>query len=165
MRPSYFVVQLVTRPAPGLHRPCSFQPAEKGRPRPFRGPIVPIDGRNPGHGLTVTRHNDTPAFLHGPQQFREPAIGVRSRHGLIHGNLRCSDIHYYTPKPFIMGSVPDLVFPTRPSAFYWATVPEFVSADPAHITGKLATSQGHDVEFEQLRAWEDEIAILALALQ
>ena len=44
-------------------------------------------------------------------------------------------------------------------------MPEFVSADPAFITGKLATSQGHDVELEQLRAWEDEIAILAPALK
>jgi hypothetical protein len=44
-------------------------------------------------------------------------------------------------------------------------VEEFVSADPALITGTLVSSQGHNVELEQLRAWEEEIAVLASALK
>lgn len=63
-----------------------------------------------------------------------------------------------------MESVPSRVPERSPSAYYWAPVQEFVSADPAYITGKLVLSQGHSVEPEQLRAWEEEIAILAPAL-
>jgi hypothetical protein len=62
------------------------------------------------------------------------------------------------------GSMPNEV-PAAPSAYYWAAVEEFVSADPAYITGRMVTSQGHNVELEQLRAWEEEIAILAPALR
>jgi len=64
-----------------------------------------------------------------------------------------------------MESVPSRVPERSPSAYYWATVQEFASADPAYITGKLVLSQGHNVELEQLRAWEEEIAILAPALR
>src|SRR5437879_653034 len=64
-----------------------------------------------------------------------------------------------------MGSVPNQEPERRPSAYYWATVEEFVSADPTYIAGRLVTSQGHDVELEQLRAWEEEIAILAPVLK
>jgi hypothetical protein len=64
-----------------------------------------------------------------------------------------------------MGSVTNQVPERLSSAYYCATVQEFVSADPAYIAGKLVTSQGHNVELEQLRAWEEEIAILAPALK
>lgn len=64
-----------------------------------------------------------------------------------------------------MVSVPNQEPERRPSAYYWATVQEFVSSDPTYITGRLVTSQGHDVELEQLRAWEEEIAILAPVLK
>ncbi len=64
-----------------------------------------------------------------------------------------------------MGSVPNQEPEGRPSAYYWATVQEFVSADPTYITGRLVSSQGHDVELEQLRAWQEEIAILAPVLR
>ncbi len=51
------------------------------------------------------------------------------------------------------------------SAYYGATVEAFLSEDPVYITGKLAKSHGHDVELEQLRAWEEEIKILPPALK
>lgn len=52
-----------------------------------------------------------------------------------------------------------------PSAYYWATFQEFFSEQPAQIVGKLAIAHGHDTELEQLRAWEEEVAILKSALQ
>lgn len=51
------------------------------------------------------------------------------------------------------------------SAYYGATVQEFLSEDPVYVTGKLVKSHGHDVELEQLRAWEEEINILGPALK
>ena len=51
------------------------------------------------------------------------------------------------------------------SAYYGATVQAFLSEDPVYITGKLVKSHGHDVELEQLRAWEEEIRIFAPALR
>jgi len=50
------------------------------------------------------------------------------------------------------------------SAYYGATVQAFLSEDPVYVTGKLVKAHGHDVELEQLRAWEEEIGILAPAL-
>ena len=52
----------------------------------------------------------------------------------------------------------------RPSAYYGAALQEFISEHPAQIIGKLATSHGHDVELEQMRAWEEEIPVLISAL-
>jgi hypothetical protein len=51
------------------------------------------------------------------------------------------------------------------SAYYGATVQAFLSEDPIHITGRLVKSHGHDVELEQLRAWDEELKILAPALK
>ncbi|MFN7992854.1 MAG: DUF2075 domain-containing protein [Bryobacteraceae bacterium] len=51
------------------------------------------------------------------------------------------------------------------SAYYGSTLTTFLSEDPVYIAGNLATSHGHDVELEQLRAWEEEIRILAAALK
>jgi hypothetical protein len=51
------------------------------------------------------------------------------------------------------------------SAYYGATVEAFLSQDPVYIIGRLVKSHGHDVELEQLRAWEEEIKILAPALK
>ena len=97
---------------------------------------------------------------------------VSARKGCVCANpgskrLHCSTANTWPRSAQIYNgrSVPDPVSPTRPSAFYWATVPEFRSTDPVFITGKLAMSQGHDVELEQLRAWEDEIGILGPALK
>jgi hypothetical protein len=51
------------------------------------------------------------------------------------------------------------------SAYYGSTLATFLSEDPVYIAGNMATSHGHDVELEQLRAWEEEIRILAAALK
>lgn len=50
-----------------------------------------------------------------------------------------------------------------PSAYYGATIKEFLSENAVQITGKLATSHGHNLELEQRRAWEEEINILTSA--
>jgi Uncharacterized conserved protein (DUF2075) len=51
------------------------------------------------------------------------------------------------------------------SAYYGATVQAFLSQDPVYIEGRLVKSHGHDVELEQVQAWEEEIRILAPALK
>jgi hypothetical protein len=44
-------------------------------------------------------------------------------------------------------------------------VSEFVATDPAQIAGRLVGAHGHDIDLEQFRAWEEEIAILTPALR
>src|SRR5689334_21282125 len=51
------------------------------------------------------------------------------------------------------------------SAYYGATVQEFLSHDPLSITGRLVRSHGHDVELDQQRAWDEEINILSSAFE
>lgn len=53
----------------------------------------------------------------------------------------------------------------RVSAYYWAPLQEFLSEHPAQILGKLVSANGHDVDIEQTRAWEEEVRILAVALR
>ncbi len=53
----------------------------------------------------------------------------------------------------------------RLSAYYGATVEEFLSEDPLSITGRLVRSHGHDLELDQQRAWDEEVRILRSALQ
>lgn len=64
-----------------------------------------------------------------------------------------------------MGSVANQIPEHGASAYYWANVQEFISANPNSITGKLVSSQGHDIERTQVQAWEEEIGILAAALK
>src|SRR5262249_38154472 len=78
------VVQLVTPPAADIHRPFCSEPREKGGASPLCGPLVLGDGRDLGHGFAMTRHDDAAAPLHGSQEFRESAIGVRGRNCFVH---------------------------------------------------------------------------------
>lgn len=52
----------------------------------------------------------------------------------------------------------------RVSAYYWAPVPNFLSADPAAVLGILAASHAFALEEAQRAAWEEEIEILRGAL-
>jgi hypothetical protein len=52
----------------------------------------------------------------------------------------------------------------RVSAYYWAPVPIFLSADPASVLGVLAASHTFALEEDQRAAWEEEIEILRSAL-
>jgi len=52
----------------------------------------------------------------------------------------------------------------RASAFYWASIAEFLAADPAAVLGRLAAANDRDLEGEQKRAWEEEIRVLRGAL-
>ncbi len=51
------------------------------------------------------------------------------------------------------------------SAYYWATVEGFLSADPSLVLGILAKANPCDLDEEQRQAWETEIEILRDALQ
>ena len=55
-------------------------------------------------------------------------------------------------------------FEHRPSAYYGDTLQQFVSEHPERIVGKLALAHGHNVEREQMQAWEEEIRVLRSAL-
>jgi len=52
----------------------------------------------------------------------------------------------------------------RVSAYYWAPVSSFLSADPASVLGMLAASQAFALDQQQRDAWEEEIRILKAAL-
>jgi len=54
---------------------------------------------------------------------------------------------------------------SRASAYYWATVREFLSADPSLVLGRLTEANQFDLDEEQKRAWEEEIRILRGALR
>jgi hypothetical protein len=47
----------------------------------------------------------------------------------------------------------------RISAYYWAPVPTFLSADPASVLGILAAAHTSALEEDQRAAWEEEIRI------
>jgi hypothetical protein len=53
----------------------------------------------------------------------------------------------------------------RPSAYYSAPVPEFLSENPDQVLGTLTKLQAHDLKINQREAWIQEIDILKTALQ
>lgn len=53
---------------------------------------------------------------------------------------------------------------SRTSAYYRATVHEFLSADSDRVLGQLASAHGFTLDQEQRDAWEEEIQILRPAL-
>jgi hypothetical protein len=54
--------------------------------------------------------------------------------------------------------------PLRNSAYYSATIAEFLEADPNHILGTLTSASQFAVEPTQISAWERQIEILSSAL-
>lgn len=50
------------------------------------------------------------------------------------------------------------------SAYYWAPVTAFLSADPASILGTLASANAFPLDQQQRDAWEEQIGILKTAL-
>ena len=52
----------------------------------------------------------------------------------------------------------------RVSAYYWAPVPAFLSADPASVLGTLASANAFPLDQQQRDAWEEQIRILKTAL-
>ena len=50
------------------------------------------------------------------------------------------------------------------AAYYWATVREFLSADPPLVLGRLTEANQFDLDEEQKRAWQQETEILRHAL-
>jgi DUF2075 family protein len=67
-------------------------------------------------------------------------------------------------------SGPALFFPgmtgssVRVSAYYSAPVDRFLTTEPHHILGALASAHSHDLDVEQRQAWEEELLILKEAL-
>lgn len=51
------------------------------------------------------------------------------------------------------------------SAYYWATVRAFLSADSSLVLGRLAKANPYELDEEQKHAWETEIQILRGALE
>ncbi len=54
--------------------------------------------------------------------------------------------------------------PVRVSAYYSAPVDRFLTTDPYHVLGALASAHSHDLDVEQRQAWEEELLILKEAL-
>jgi DUF2075 family protein len=54
--------------------------------------------------------------------------------------------------------------PVRVSAYYSAPVDRFLTTEPYHVLGALASAHSHDLDVEQRQAWEEELLILKEAL-
>jgi hypothetical protein len=66
--------------------------------------------------------------------------------------------------PLYWHTVPNSL-PERVPAYYSATVPKFLSENPAEILGTLTRLQPYDLKISQREAWIREIDILKIALQ
>ena len=54
--------------------------------------------------------------------------------------------------------------PSRASAYYSESIVGFLQTPVEHVLGVLTAVHSHDLEVEQRRAWQEELAILRAAL-